>query len=165
MPRERTSSGQSFDFAPTAHGRAGSLRAYGAKLADCFGLPEPPSHVTRTLRHGLFAVSELQTNVPLSEPTAPLGYDDAFLLTVQLKDIVDHEYWLDGQSVRNGPIRAGMTYVHDLRKDPRALVRQPAHAVHFYMPLAKLNGFAEQEGFAANNDLNHATRSRLRTTS
>jgi AraC family transcriptional regulator len=129
------------------------VRAYGAHLADCFGLPKPPSHVMRTLRHGVLAVTELQLNFPTLEPTAPIGYDDAFLVTMQLKDVPDHEFWLNGRAIDVAPIKAGATYIHDLRQNPRALVRQPAHALHFYMPLAALNAFAEQYNVPAISDL------------
>jgi len=50
---------------------------------------------------------------------------------------------------------AGKTYVFDLRQDPRALVRGPSHVVHFYLPLATLNAFAEQNGRHAVSDLIH----------
>ncbi len=133
--------------------RARFTRAYGADLADCFGLPEPPTHVQQTLRHGLLAVSELRLDRPPPEPTAQLSYDDAFLVTLQLRNIVDHEYWLNGRALAVEPIGAGKTYIHDLRQDPRALVREPAHALHFYMSLATLNAFAEQEDAPAVGDL------------
>jgi AraC-like DNA-binding protein len=48
-----------------------------------------------------------------------------------------------------------MTYIHDLRQDPRALVRDPARTLHFYMPLATLNAFAEQNERHAISDLIH----------
>jgi AraC family transcriptional regulator len=133
--------------------RTRSSRAYGAHLANCFGLPKPPSHVTRTLRHGVLAVTELQLNSPTPEPTAPIGYDDAFLVTVHMKDIPDHEFWLNDRVIDVEPIKAGTTYIHDLRQNPRALVHQPAHALHFYMPLAVLNAFAEHYNVPAISDL------------
>jgi AraC-like DNA-binding protein len=98
-------------------------------------------------------VSELQLSIPMSEPTAPLGFDDAFLVTVHLKDVADHDYWLNGRALNVEPLRNGATYIHDLKQDPRALVRQPAHALHFYLPLATLNAFAAQEGIPAISDL------------
>jgi AraC family transcriptional regulator len=128
-------------------------RAYGARLADCFCLPEPPSHELRTARLGVLSVSEMVVNFPMTEPTASIGYEDAFAVTVHLKDLVDHEYWLNGRAIHCEPISAGQTYIHDLRQDPRALVRQPERTVHYYMPLATLNAFAEQEGVQRISDL------------
>jgi hypothetical protein len=73
-----------------------------------------------------------------------VGIDDAFLAVVHLKNVNDHELWLNGRTVRAEPLRRGMTYIHDLKQDPRAIVREPAHAVHFYLPLSTLNAFAAQ---------------------
>jgi AraC family transcriptional regulator len=131
----------------------GNGRAYGARLANCFCLPEPPSHELRTARHGVLSVSEMVVNFPMTQPTASIGHEDAFAVTVHLKDVVDHEYWLNGRAIHCEPLRAGLTYIHDLRQDPRALVRQPERTVHFYMPLATLNAFAEQEGIQPISDL------------
>jgi AraC family transcriptional regulator len=117
-------------------------------------MPEPPTHVHRTFRRGLLAVTELQFDKPI-EQSASLGFDDAFLVSVFLKDIVDHECWYNGRPVPVETWDAGKTYVFDLRQDPRALVRGPSHVVHFYLPLASLNAFAEQNGHGAVSDLIH----------
>jgi AraC-like DNA-binding protein len=117
-------------------------------------MPEPPTHVHRTLRRGLLAVTELQFDKPI-EQSASLGYDDAFLASVFLKDIVDHEYWHSGRPVPVEAWEAGKTYIFDLRRDPRALVRGPSHVVHFYLPLATLIAFAEQNDGGAISDLIH----------
>ncbi len=127
----------------------------GEHLADCFGLPEPGLHMQRTLQRGAVAVSELKVEIPTAEPSASLGYDEAFLVGVQLCDISGHEYWLNGRSTAVEPAVAGMTYIHDLRLDPRALVREPTHALHFYLPLATLNAFADQNETLAISELIH----------
>ncbi len=129
--------------------------AYGEHLADCFGLREPGLHIERKLQRGTVAVSELRVDVPSAELSDPLGYDEAFLVGIQLRNIVGHEYWLDGRWIAVDPAMAGMTYIHDLRCDPRALVREPTHALHFYLPLATLNAFADQNETAAISELMH----------
>jgi AraC family transcriptional regulator len=139
---------------PTRQGRQAGPRAYGADFAGCFGMPEPPTHVNRTLRRGLLAVSELKFDTPI-EQTESLGYDDAFLVSVWLKSHVDHEVWLNGRPVPVDIYTAGSTYSFDLRLDPRALVREASHVLHFYMPLSALNASAEQNGSAAISDLVH----------
>jgi AraC-like DNA-binding protein len=117
-------------------------------------MPEPPTHVNRSLRRGLLAVTELQFDTPI-EQTEPLGYDDAFLVSVWLKSHVDHEVWLNGRPVPVDVYSAGSTYIFDLRLDPRALVRESSHVLHFYMPLTTLNAFAEQNQSAAISELIH----------
>ena len=134
--------------------RASKSRGYGADLASCFGMPEPPTHIHRTLRRGLLAVTELRFDEPI-EQSASLGYEDAFLVSVFLKDIVDHECWYNGRSVPVETWDAGKTYVFDLRQDPRALVRGASHVVHFYLPLVTLNAFAEQNDGRRISDLIH----------
>ncbi len=100
-------------------------------------------------------MSELKVTSPMAEPSASLGYDEAFLVGVQLCNIARHEYWLDGRSTAVEPAVAGMTYIHDLRLDPRALVREPTHALHFYFPLATLNAFADQNELPIISELIH----------
>ncbi|WP_315767024.1 MULTISPECIES: AraC family transcriptional regulator [unclassified Bradyrhizobium] len=117
-------------------------------------MPEPPTHVHRTLRRGLLAITELRFDAPIEQSTS-LGYDDAFLASVFLKDIVDHECWYNGRPIPVETWDAGKTYIFDLRQDPRALVRGPSHVVHFYLPLATLNAFAEQNGGGAVSELIH----------
>jgi hypothetical protein len=83
----------------TTRSQSRNARAYGAHLANCFGKPEPPTHVRRTLQRGVLAVSELQFNSPVLEPSASIGYDDAFLVSVFIRNLLDHEFWHNGQSV------------------------------------------------------------------
>jgi hypothetical protein len=47
------------------------------RLGNCEGVPEPPSHVQRTLRRGVLAVSELKLQAPTWEPSASILRDDA----------------------------------------------------------------------------------------
>lgn len=135
--------------------RASHDMAFAKHLAGCFGVPEPDLCAERTLERGTIALSELKLDLPMSEPSGPLGCDDAFLVDVQLASIVDHEYWLSGRSIRVEPAVAGMTYIHDLRLDPRALVRESTHSLHFRIPLATLNTFSDQNGTSPISELIH----------
>lgn len=143
-----------------AHGeksgtRCAPISGFGGHLADCFGVPEPDVHAERKLERGPIALSELRLDLPMAEPSESLGYDEAFLVDVQLASIVGHEYWLDGRAIPVAPAVAGMTYIHDLRLDPRALVREPTHSLHFRIPLATLNAIADQHGIPSISELIH----------
>lgn len=129
--------------------------SYGEHLADCFGVSEPGLHAERRLERGMMALSELKLDLPMAGPSESLGCDEAFLVDVQLASIAGHEYWLNGRSIPVEPAVAGMTYIHDLRLDPRALVREPTHSLHFYIPLATLNAFADQNGTSPVSELIH----------
>ena len=134
--------------------RSDNARAYGTDLANSFGLTEAPSHVQRTLRRGVLAASELNLRAPMREPSAPLAFEDAFLVAVQLRSI-NHDYWENGRALPSKQLIRGMTYLHDLKKDPRALVHNPAHTFHFYMPMETLRDVSEQHDIPAISDLRH----------
>lgn len=116
-------------------------------------MPPPPTHLHRTLRNGILAVSELKFDSPILEKSEPIGYDEAFLVSVFLKTLADYETWYNGRSKPKAIWEAGQTYIFDLRQDPRALGREPSHVIHFYVPLQALNIFAEQESRPALSDL------------
>lgn len=117
--------------------------AFGAHLAKCFGLPEVPAHIHRTLKRGILAVSELRSRVPPADPNPSLGYDDAYQVIVQFKNI-RRELWLNGRFISSDTLRAGETYIVDLRQEPRVLLQNPWHNVNFYMPISTLKAYAEQ---------------------
>lgn len=127
--------------------------AYGRHLAKCFDLNEAPSHVARTLRRGITAVSHLELTSPKPDLTSSVKCDDAYLLVVHLRDLVNHELWFDDRLVSRAPQKAGAAHLYDLGGDPRARVFQPASTVHFYLPKSSLNEFAEQHGLAPIADL------------
>ncbi len=43
-------------------------------------------------------------------------------------------------------VRAGTTYLYDLKHDPRYVIEKPYHSLHFYLPRSALDGIAEQTG-------------------
>ncbi|MBB4483410.1 helix-turn-helix domain-containing protein [Rhizobium etli] len=117
--------------------------AYGAHLAECFGLPAVPTHVHHTLQRGMLAVSELKSQAPPPDPNPSLGYDDAYQVIVQFKNI-RRQLWLNGRFISSDTLRAGETYIVDLRHEPRVLLQNPWHNVNFYMPISTLKAYAEQ---------------------
>lgn len=129
-------------------------RAYGVHLAECFGMSEAPAHVHRTLRRGILAVTEMRGKVPPKDPTSSLGYDDAYQVIIPLQN-VRQEFWQGGRFVSSDPVHAGMTYVIDLRQDPRVLIRNVGCTAHFYMPIATMKAFAEQNDMPRFADFDH----------
>jgi AraC family transcriptional regulator len=118
-------------------------------------MPAPPTHVHRTVRRGVLAVTELKFDAPINEKSEPIGYNEAFLVSVFLKTLIDHEAWYNGKAMLTRTWKAGQTYIFDLRLDPRARGPEPSHVIHFYMPLQMLNVFADQEGCPAISDLKY----------
>jgi AraC-like DNA-binding protein len=140
---------------PSTEDRFGKEHAYGEHLASSFRVPAAPAHIHRTLRHGLLAISELASPVALEDPSASLGYDDAYQIAVQLAPI-RHQFWHGNRFVASNPIAAGSTHIVDLRQDPRVLVQDPWRTAHFHLPIATMRAFSEQNDMGAFVDVEHA---------
>lgn len=128
--------------------------AYGQRLGDVFGLGEAPALINRTLNKSVIAVTELlspQTNIM----TDPLPIEDAYLIGFQAADCLDHEIWMDGKSIACEPFKAGVTTFYDLRRDPRALMRNPSHCYMYYIPRSALDFIADEAGARRIDDLHH----------
>jgi AraC-like DNA-binding protein len=127
--------------------------AYGARLAETFGMHEVPAFVTRTLHHTKIAVTHIRCDRANNGLTAPLPHEDAFLATLQLQACPAHELWLDGRQCPTGPLSAGTTCFYDLRTNPVVNSLSPFRNMHFYLPRQTLNNLAEQDGFPLIDDL------------
>ncbi len=134
-------------------GKSASKGAYGAHLAASFRLPEPPTHVRRTLQRGTIAVSVLRGGAT-GKPSGSLGFLDAYQVIVPLKSI-RQEIWQGSRFVSSDPVQGGTTYIIDLREDPRVLCRNPGGTVHFYMPISTMKAYAEQNDLPAFADFIH----------
>jgi AraC-like DNA-binding protein len=128
-------------------------RAYGDDLARRFWLKRQESHVARTFRRGVLAVTQLKSDAPTPGPTQSIGYDDAYLVALQLRAVPDHELWQDARPVGVEAFAAMDTSFYDLRRDPIAFVRQPYHCLQFYLPRTVLAEIAQQNGFRFGGEL------------
>jgi AraC family transcriptional regulator len=119
--------------------------AYGRRLGQFLHLKDvPPLLTTRALRGGEIAVTETRDDQPLSRLSGTLKSEDAYLISLKLRDYPDCEIWERGKHVINADIRAGATYLYDLKRDPRYLINKPFHSMFFYLPRSALDGIAEQ---------------------
>jgi AraC family transcriptional regulator len=85
--------------------------AYGQRLGEASrveNVPVPwsagghrraPAIVTRALRTADMAVTEVRCDNPLPEMKGPLPPEDAFLVTLHLRDAPNHECWEGGRRV------------------------------------------------------------------
>ncbi len=131
-------------------------KPYGDGFAAVYRMSSSRWHRERTMGRGSLAVTELKFDRPTPDLSEPLPYDDAFLVSVLLLPVADHELWKNGRPVSVNEVReAGHTHFFDLRQKPQGLFRRPSHVLHFYMPLATLNIFAEQENFQPISDFDY----------
>ncbi|WP_050406617.1 helix-turn-helix domain-containing protein [Bradyrhizobium embrapense] len=119
---------------------------YGQRLAQFLRLKNVPSSlITRSLRSTEVAVTEAWNDNP--EPALSGSYrEDAYNVSLKLQDYPDCELWDNGKCVVKADIRAGATYLYDLKRDPRYVIDKPFHSLHFYVPRSALDGIAEQFG-------------------
>jgi AraC-like DNA-binding protein len=130
-------------------------RAYGDSFAERFGLEKQNFHVTRTLRRGLLAVTQIRSTIATPDPSPPIEYDEAHLVGFQLWDSPGHELWQDGRIARSEPFKSGETAFYDLRRAPSAYMPHAYNSMQFYMPHAELREIAQTNGMRFSGDLRY----------
>ena len=109
----------------------------------------PPSLITRSLRGVEVAVTETRNDNPVPGVSGPMPLEDAFIVSLKFHDYPDCELWERGKCVTKADVRAGATYLYDMKRDPRYVIDKPFHSLHFYLPRSALDGIAEQSGHGA----------------
>ncbi|WP_298875116.1 AraC family transcriptional regulator [uncultured Bradyrhizobium sp.] len=120
---------------------------YGQAVTRYFHLAqEPASLITRSLRHAEIAVTQTRDDAPVEGVSGEMGLQDANVVTLMLYDDPNCETWEHGKQAIKADIRAGATYLYDMKKDVRYVIDKPFHALHFYLPRSALDSIAEQSG-------------------
>jgi AraC family transcriptional regulator len=129
--------------------------AYGQRLAETLGVEYAPAIVTRVLRTADMAVTETRWDDPGRGLSGSHRREDAFLVTLALRDYPNRVYWEDGRLASVCDVRAGQTCIHDLKRDPVALLDKPHHVLFFYLPRGALNAIADDADAPRIGDLSH----------
>ena len=117
--------------------------AYGRRLSEHFGVDDAPFTVTRTLQRAEIAVTEVRIDRPLGGLSDPIPYEDAYSMSLVLRDLPNNSYWEEGREFSQRTIRAGECLIHDLRRSPRVLVDKPMHSLLLYLPRTALDALAD----------------------
>jgi AraC family transcriptional regulator len=128
---------------------------YGQRLAERLRAEHAPAVVTRVLRAADMAVTETRWDDPVPGLSGSLQREDAFFVTLALRDYPNRVYWEDGRLVSVCDVRSGQTCIHDLKRDPVALLDKPHHVLFFYLPRGALNAIADDADAPQIGDLNH----------
>jgi AraC-like DNA-binding protein len=129
--------------------------AYGQRLAERLRVEHAPAVVTRILRTADMAVTETRWDRLVPGLSGSLQREDAFLVTLSLRDYPNRVYWEDGRLVSLCDVRAGQTCIHDLKRDPVALLDKPHHLLFFYLPRGALNAIADDAEAPRIGELSH----------
>jgi len=103
----------------------------------------PPSLVTRSRRGIDLAVTETQDDNPVPGHSGSVA-DEAYLVSLKLHNYPDCELWDHGKCVTKVDVRAGTTYLYDLRSDPGFIIDKPFHSMQFYLPRSALDEIARE---------------------
>jgi AraC family transcriptional regulator len=122
------------------------LGVYGQRLGQPLHLEHAPSLITRSLRSAELAIVETRDDNPVPGLCGALPSDDAYLVSLKFRDYPDCECWERGRCVIKTDIRAGATYLYDLKRDPRYVIDKPFHSLFFYFPRSALDDIAKQTG-------------------
>jgi AraC family transcriptional regulator len=117
--------------------------AYGRRLGEKFGVEDVPCIVTRSLQSAEIAVTEVRIDKPLGRLSDPIPHEDAYMLSLVLRDLPDNSYWEDGRQVAVNTVRTGECLLHDLRRSPRVLIDKPFHSLLLYLPQTALDALAD----------------------
>ncbi|MES2197526.1 MAG: AraC family transcriptional regulator [Pseudomonadota bacterium] len=123
-----------------------SADAFGQKLGLPFNVKDAPSLIARSLRSAELAVVETRDDSPVPGLCGALPSDDAYLVSLKFRDYADCECWERGRCVIKADIRAGATYLYDLKRDPRYVIDKPFHSLFFYLPRSALDDISRQAG-------------------
>src|SRR5580692_1005328 len=128
---------------------------YGQGLGERLQSEQAHSIVARILRTAEVAVTETWCDDPVLGMTDSIQREDAFLVGLVLCDFPKREYWEDGRLVSICDMRAGQVCIHDLKRDPAALLDKPYHDLFFYLPRSALDAIADDADAPRIGDLNY----------
>lgn len=125
----------------------GHAAAYGQRHGKFLHLPDAPrSLIARSLRGIELAATETRHDDPEPGLSGQFPSEDAYLVSFKLRDYPGCECWEGGRCVTKADVRAGATYLYDLKRDPRFVIDKPYHSIFFYLPRSALDDAARQGG-------------------
>ncbi|MDN4999275.1 helix-turn-helix domain-containing protein [Bradyrhizobium sp. GCM10027634] len=119
---------------------------HGPRLGQLLQVRNAPALITRSLRSAELAVTETRQDSPERTLSGSFPSDDAYFVSLKLRDYPECECWERSRCVIKADIRAGATYLYDLKRDPRYVIDKPFHSLFFYLPRSALNDLAKQTG-------------------
>ena len=82
-----------------------------------------------------------------------MPYVDAYLVQLRLRECLRCDYFSENRHLQRVDHGADVVLIHDLRRDLVAVVEDPFHVIHLYLPRRVLDGVAEDVGAPPIGDL------------
>lgn len=118
-------------------------------------LPEGPSLVARKLNKAAISIVESHSLDPDRGISDSMPEQDSYIVTHMLSAFPACESWESGRHAVTADIGAGTTTLTDLRCDPRFVISQPFHALHFQIPTIALAAIADEAAAPPVSDLRY----------
>ena len=128
---------------------------YGQRFGERLRVENAPAMITRALRNADMAVTEVRCDNPPLEMSGAFQREDAFVITLHLRDRPNREYWEGGRRALVCDFRAGESCLYDLKRDPSALLDKPYHTLFFYLPRVALDAIADEANVPRIRDLSY----------
>src|ERR1700741_3668220 len=91
--------------------------AYGQRLGERMRAEHAQAIMTRGLREGDLAITEIRCDRPTPAMSGSFQQEDAFLVALLLRVFPHYEYWEDGQQAPVCDLRAGEFFLQDLKRN------------------------------------------------
>jgi AraC family transcriptional regulator len=128
------------------HAGSAEAGAFGPQMAAYLGGDELPAVRAQTLRNPKLVMTGLQCDRGLSELSASIPAEKAFIVSLQLTELPFHELRLGSAIVHTGYYPKGGVSVFNLEEDPRFFFPCPFHCLHFYVKHETLQALANEAG-------------------
>jgi AraC-like DNA-binding protein len=122
--------------------------AYGDQMAKYFHLDGANVVKGATQRGASIAITRLSSEAGMCEPSAPIPAEKAFVAALQLRDLTNHELWIQGRRAPVGFWPKGSVSIVDLEQEPVSFMPEPFDVLHFYVPRAALDELADENALA-----------------
>jgi AraC family transcriptional regulator len=120
--------------------------AYGQQLAEALHVDSVKSLITRPiLQKSEIAVTEIQRDFPENDYTSAVPQEEAFLVTLNVREWSKRILWIDDRPVPALPLSSGTSNIFDLRRKYIGYGASSFHMMSFYLPRTVLNSIAELE--------------------
>ncbi len=133
--------------------RAAPSGAFGRGMAKTLGLSDKPPMIARRFGGSDFAITRLACASPSRHEIEKLEQDDALVVSLHLRPVIQRAVRIDGKQVEDVVVPADTTCLYDLRSDIAAELCGPFDVVQFYIPRAGLDRLARKNDLLAAREL------------
>jgi len=140
--------GNFVDFRPTMSRRPAKVDegAFGTRMAAHLQPDAAHPIEVQMVRKPRLVVTRLLCDTGLTQISTPIPAQQAFVISLQLRDLPFHELWLDGRRQPTGPYPKGAVSILDLEQNPAVFLPTPFDMLQFYLARADLDELSDDCG-------------------